>query len=106
MIELTPYIPVALQLIILAGAIYAARSARPKQVAEAKQAEAQAALALVNGFAALVAAQQRELGEKEAELREEKRRAGIVPTLARRIDELELELKQARAMLGELEHDT
>lgn len=112
-IDLAPYVPVLLQLLILVGTIYSIRSARPKQVAEAKQAEAQASLTLVNGFSSLVATQQQKLAEAEAELREERRKAGIVPTLARRCDELEMELKRAMAELrmakgtiADLEHDT
>jgi len=105
-IDLTAYIPVLLQLIILAGTIYAIRSARPKQAAEAKQAEAQASLTLVNGFSSLVATQQQKLAEAEAELKEERKKASIVPTLARRIDELELELKMARNVIADFEHET
>src|SRR3990170_3548515 len=106
MIELAPYVPIFIQLVILAGTIYVARSARPKLVAETKQVEAEAAHTLVNGFSSLVVSLQTKLAEAEAELKEEKRKAGVVPTLARRIDELEMELKQARAAIAESEHDT
>src|SRR3989337_1887803 len=43
MIELAPYVPIFIQLVILAGTIYVARSARPKLVAETKQVEGEAA---------------------------------------------------------------
>jgi len=105
-IDLVPYIPVLIQLVILAGTIYVARSARPKLVAETKQVEAEAAHTLVNGFSSLVVSLQTKLAEAEAELKEEKKKAGVVPTLARRIDELEAELKAARSTISDLEHDT
>src|SRR3972149_5990977 len=97
MIELAPYVPIFIQRVILAGTIYVARSARPKLVAETKQVEAEAAHTLVNGFSSLVVSLQTKLAEAEA---------GVVPTLARRIDELEAELKAARSTISDLEHDT
>src|SRR3989304_4543021 len=107
MIELAPYVPIFIQLVILAGTIYVARSARPKlvaetkQVGETKQGEAEAAHTLVNGFSSLVVSLQTKLAEAEAELKEEKKKAGVVPTLARRIDELEAELKAARSTISD-----
>src|SRR3972149_5236446 len=100
MIELAPYVPIFIQLVILAGTIYVARSARPKLVAETKQVEAEAAQALVNGCSSLVGSLQTKLAEAEAELKEEKKKAGVVPTLTRRIDELEAELKAARSTIS------
>src|SRR3989337_98280 len=106
MIELAPYVPIFIQVVIRAGTIDVARSARPKLVAETKQVEAEAAHTLVNGFSSLVVSLQTKLAEAEAEVKEEKKRAGVVPTLARRIDELEAELKAARSTISDLEHDT
>src|SRR3989304_4926399 len=104
MIELAPYVPIFIQLVILAGTIYVARSARPKLVAETKQVEAEAAHTLVNGFSSLVVSLQTKLAEAGAEVKEEKRKAG--GGVARRIDELEAELKAARSTISDLEHDT
>src|SRR3989304_2342895 len=53
MIELAPYVPIFIQLVILAGTIYVARSARPKLVAETKQGEAEGAHPPVNGVSSL-----------------------------------------------------
>src|SRR3990172_9480788 len=106
MIELAPYVPIFILLVILAGTIYVARSARPKLVAGTKQVGGEAAHTLVNGFSSLVVSLQTKLAEAEAELKEEKKKAGVVPTLARRIDELEAELKAARSTISDLEHDT
>lgn len=100
--DLVPYVPVLLQVLILVGAIYTVRAGRPKQQAEAKQAEARATVDLVTGFGALLAARQQELDDAIAKLRHAEQKAALVSEQARRIEDLEADLRRANQTIAAL----
>jgi len=93
---MTDLIPLAVAVLAFIGSLYAVRVARPKTLAEARQAEARATVDLISGFSALLAARDNENSALKQKLAEAEQRAAIVPVYARRLDELEAELRAAR----------
>ena len=100
--DLAPYIPVLLQLIILAGALYTVRAGRPKVRAEARQAEARATVDLVTGFGALLAARQKEIDDLHTKLDNADQKALFAVSLARQVEQLEADLRKANQHIAVL----
>ncbi|OGT28082.1 MAG: hypothetical protein A2Z17_07140 [Gammaproteobacteria bacterium RBG_16_66_13] len=95
---MTDLIPLAVAVLALIGSLYAVRVTRPKTLAEAKQAEAHATVDLISGFNALLTARQTELDSAKAKLVDAEQRAALVPVYARRLDEIEAELRAIRSV--------
>ena len=101
--EVLKLVPLAIAVASLIGSVVAIRAARPKTIAEAKQAEAHATLDLLNGFNTLLLAKQEQIADLRKRLGETEQRAVLVPVYARRIEELEAELRKAKHALSEAE---
>ena len=103
--NLTPFLVVLVQLIILAGTLLTVRAARPKTRAEARQAEARATVDLVTGFGALLAARQKEIDDLQVKLIQTEQKAAFSISMARQVEQLEADLRKANQHIALLQMD-
>jgi len=101
--DLIPFIPILIQLVLLAGTLYTVRAARPKTRAEARQAEARATVDLVTGFSALLAARQKEIDDLQEKLTQTGQKAAFAVSMARQVEQLEIDLRKAQNTIAVLQ---